>query len=148
MKFGRIENRIYEFAKEKNIAVGIGNAERFENIRDVLESRTVPFVNWNIEEMIDPLRSMPSARSIICVGVSYNKEFIGEIDDRIRGVMSLGAVGEDYHRTVREYLREMIEYAGIEGEIFVDTGALIEREVAVRCGRGDYGKNNPSLLWR
>ncbi|MBR1444157.1 MAG: tRNA epoxyqueuosine(34) reductase QueG [Firmicutes bacterium] len=142
MRNGITEDKLYEYAKEKNIAMGIGNAERFEDIRDIIEKRYVPFVKWETEERIDPRRSMDNARSIICIGVSYNKEFIGEKDDRIRGVMSLGAVGEDYHKTVGRYLKEMLEYAGIEGKIFVDTGALVDREVAIRCGIGNYGENN------
>lgn len=135
-----LEEKIYSF-EEKNTIVGIGSALPFYNIKHTLENIEVPFVEKDIEKRINPMLIRNDAKSIIALGISYNKVFKGTMDDKIRGKISIGAMGKDYHLIIKEKL-EYIKYKlNIEGDIFVDTGPLVDREVAKRCGLGIIGKS-------
>ncbi|HYE77763.1 MAG TPA: tRNA epoxyqueuosine(34) reductase QueG [bacterium] len=55
-------------------------------------------------------------------------------------------MGDDYHAVVRRHLRELWKsldeaFPGVQGRTFVDTGPVLEREVAARAGLGWIGKN-------
>jgi len=57
------------------------------------------------------------------------------------------ALGDDYHDVMTARLRELLAFLkaeageGTEGRVYVDTGPLLEREVARRAGLGWFGKN-------
>lgn len=62
------------------------------------------------------------------------------------GTVSSSTVGEDYHRLIKERLERLAGFIsqrvnGFRYEIMVDTGPLVDREVAYRGGLGWYGKN-------
>jgi epoxyqueuosine reductase len=71
----------------------------------------------------------------------------GVPDDPARGVIARYARGRDYHRVVGKGLRRVhraIEAEcgrPVEGRVFVDTGPLLERELARRAGLGWFGRN-------
>lgn len=135
-----IEEKIYSF-EEDNTIIGIGSCEPFENIRKILETTETPFVEQNIEKRINPKLTRPTAKSIIAMGLSYNKKFRGKLDKKIRGKISIGAMGIDYHILLKEKLENIKNMLSLEGDIFVDTGPLVDREVAIRCGLGLTGKS-------
>src|SRR6185295_10342877 len=71
----------------------------------------------------------------------------------LRGRVAAYALGEDYHRLLGRKLRAL--QAFIAGERpdsrtrrYVDTGAILEREWAVRGGLGWFGKNTMLLSTR
>lgn len=135
-----LEQKIYEF-EEENTVIGIGTAEPFYDIKHILEQTETPFVEQNIKKRIEPKFIMEDCKSIIAIGVSYNKRFLGKLDDEIRGKMSIGAIGTDYHIIVKQKLKHIKDSLNIDGHIFVDTGPLVDREVAKRCGIGEIGKS-------
>jgi len=57
------------------------------------------------------------------------------------------ARGDDYHDVMTPRLRDLLAYIkeiagdGVEGRVYVDTGPVLEREVARRAGLGWFGKN-------
>ncbi|HLJ54902.1 MAG TPA: tRNA epoxyqueuosine(34) reductase QueG [Chthonomonadaceae bacterium] len=57
------------------------------------------------------------------------------------------ARGDDYHDILTPRLRTLLEFLksqagdGAEGRVYVDTGPIMEREVARRAGLGWFGKN-------
>ena len=71
------------------------------------------------------------------------------------GPVARYARGDDYHDVVDAKLRELHRWIGAElgrevrGRAYVDTGPLLERDLARRAGLGWFGKNtnliNPSL---
>ncbi len=106
----------------------------------------------------DPRLVMPSARSVICVGLVYNaalpysteacSESTGtsETNGEPRGWISRYAWGRDYHEAMRERLetlRAAIEglAPGVETRVYVDTGPIVERAFARLSGIGWTGKN-------
>jgi epoxyqueuosine reductase len=119
----------------------------------------------------DPRRLLPSARSVVCVGLVYNAplpystEVVktplnpgpspqgrgwpdsgGPGEGSSRGWISRYAWGRDYHEAMRarlERLRKAIEELapGVETRVYVDTGPIVERAFARLSGIGWMGKN-------
>lgn len=108
------------------------------------------------ERRQDPSLVMPGARSVIVVGLLYNT---GEAEAADRsaapvpspthaaGRIARYAVGDDYHEVMWERLNALLawvrEQAGqeVRGRAYVDTGPLLERDLARRAGLGWFGKN-------
>jgi epoxyqueuosine reductase len=92
---------------------------------------------------------LPSARSVICVGMNYNSPYplSTECPDPSRGWIARYAWGEDYHEVLRERLEQFVEVLrgemgeSLETKIYVDTGPLLERAVAQSAGLGWIAKN-------
>jgi epoxyqueuosine reductase len=95
---------------------------------------------------VDPRRIMPETRSIVVVAMNY---YPGEFPaaEGCRGRVSRYAWGADYHDVILQRLHRLAEW--IDGEVkqrltyraYVDTGPLLERELAQRAGLGWIGKN-------
>src|SRR5690606_27134370 len=97
---------------------------------------------------LDVDRTLPGARSVVVVADAYYAEDRpGMLGDASRGVIARYARGADYHRVLRRKLSRLLEWvraeAGVpvEGRVYVDTGPLIERELARRAGLGWFGRN-------
>ncbi len=146
--------------EEEDTVIGIGSGEPFENIRGELLSKEVPFVDNSaeyLESRINPALTTPAVKSIIAIGVSYNKKLNSNLNNTnsSRVNLSIGSIGVDYHRIVYQKLeaikRNIQKYINKDFvcDIFVDTGCLVDREVGVRCGLGSIGKSgnliNPKL---
>lgn len=140
-----MENKIKNFIEDNNLIYGVCNAEKLSYLEDTLKEKEVPFVNNSIEERIDPKITLPSAKSIIVVGMGYNKSKDYISDDKLRGSISVGAVGTDYHIQLKLYLDGIVnilkKITTLEYKSFVDTGPLIERELAKKSGLGWEGKS-------
>lgn len=139
------EDKIFEFADNNNLIAGIGNADSFEYIRDVLEKGCVPFSENNIEKRINPKLTMKDAESFICIGLNYKKKILPINDNAVRGNISMGAVGRDYHLILNDYLKHIESILKTNNNVkcisFCDTGPFVDREIAKRCGLGWTGKN-------
>lgn len=144
-------NKLQEFSKKENIISGVGSAESFFELKEYLKDKTVPFVNYSIEERTEPNIAMASVKSIIAIGLSYNVVYVKIKDNLLRGNMSAGAVGTDYHILIKEKLERLKKEVlpDCQYKIYSDTGPLSDRDVAVRCGLGKRGKNgsviNPQI---
>lgn len=136
-------NNLLEFAKKENIIAGVGSAVPFYELKAILENTEVPFVSYSIKERTEPAITMSGAKSIVAIGLSYNVVYTKIKDNKLRGNMSAGAVGIDYHIIVKEKLQKLKNeiIPNSEVKIFVDTGPLSDRAVALRCGLGTRGKN-------
>lgn len=135
-----IEEKIYSF-EEQNTSIGIGTAEPFYDVLPILKKTETPFVEPDLQKRIDPSLTKKNVKSIIAICLSYNKKFVGKRDDRLRGNLSIGAIGKDYHLLLKEKLMNIKNELNLDGEIFADTGPLVDREVAKRCGLGQAGKS-------
>jgi epoxyqueuosine reductase len=92
---------------------------------------------------------MPDARSVIVVGLShYTVDLPREIKfDPARGLIARYAWGLDYHDVMTPRLRDLAQF--IRGEaaremqarVYVDTGPVLERDLAGQAGLGFTGKN-------
>ncbi|HEV2491703.1 MAG TPA: tRNA epoxyqueuosine(34) reductase QueG [Terriglobia bacterium] len=108
----------------------------------------------------DPRNILPSARSVVCVGLVYNADrphstAVSEESEArsqesksgiARAWVSRYAWGHDYHEVMREKLerlRSAIEdlAPSVETRVYVDTGPVVERAFARFSGIGWMGKN-------
>jgi epoxyqueuosine reductase len=98
---------------------------------------------------------LAGARTVITLAHPYAPPPAPALDWRaeLRGRVAAYALGDDYHRVVDAKLVELErflarEHPGAVTRRYVDTGAVLEREWAVRGGLGWFGKNTMLLSTR
>ncbi|HYM81723.1 MAG TPA: tRNA epoxyqueuosine(34) reductase QueG [Candidatus Limnocylindria bacterium] len=101
------------------------------------------------ERRANPARILPGIRAIVCVALCYPPERDAARDLRI-GRIARYAVGEDYHRVMKDKLlalqRRVAEWLpGSRPLWYADTGAILERGWAERAGLGWVGKHSGLL---
>ncbi len=90
---------------------------------------------------------LPSARSVLCLGVLYNAPlpYSTQYDLHERAWISRYAWGDDYHELLRARMRVLVErlraFAAFAYKLCVDTSPVLERALAQRAGLGWIGKN-------
>jgi epoxyqueuosine reductase len=92
---------------------------------------------------------LPGAQTIVCVGLNYygGKLPTAVAQDPSRGRISNYAWGPDYHDTMTPRLADLADWlrqkAGgpVASRVYVDTGAILERDHAETAGLGFTGKN-------
>ena len=92
---------------------------------------------------------MPSAKSLILVGLDYFARFADEetLNDPSRGRIAAYAWGLDYHQVLQLRLELFAEWLAeasgqrLAQKVYVDTGAILERSHAQQAGMGFIGKN-------
>ena len=99
-------------------------------------------------ERRDSRRPFPGTSSAIVVGLDYGGR-------EPAGPVARYARGDDYHELMVDRLRELQRWIGsdigreVHGRAYVDTGPILERDLARRAGLGWFGKNtmliNPRL---
>ncbi|MGW8267363.1 MAG: tRNA epoxyqueuosine(34) reductase QueG, partial [Longimicrobiales bacterium] len=101
----------------------------------------------------DLRRTMEEVRSVVVVAQGYGQEDPpGVPEDRSRGVVARYARGEDYHDVLKGRLLDLLGWVRnearetglaeeVRGFAYVDTGPILERELARRGGLGWFGKN-------
>lgn len=146
-----LKKYIIEKSKELNIdIIGFTDCSPFIDLKDYLMERRekeleTEFEEKNLRLRISPKEIFSECESIIAIGVSYNVDFDGMPDFKMRGKLSKSSWGIDYHMVLKRKIQLLIdEIKKIEDfkyMFFVDTGPLIDREIANRCSLGWYGKN-------
>jgi epoxyqueuosine reductase len=97
----------------------------------------------------DPRLVWPEVASILVVGLNYRtwEPSDEERQDPSRGQIARYALGDDYHEVLAEKLEAVLQWARehgdpeVQGRRYVDTGPLLERDLAARAGLGWFGKN-------
>lgn len=93
---------------------------------------------------------VPGVQTLICVGLDYHTLRLPHAirNDLTRGRISNYAWGADYHDIMTPRLKELAGWLQVEvkGEgsahrVYVDTGAILERDHAESAGLGFTGKN-------
>ncbi len=118
---------------------------------------TMDYLRRSGDARHDPRRLLPGARSVICTAVSYHRPSnpspapihgVGSPEPpRSAGRIAQYARGVDYHRVLRRMLealdarmRQSLR-GEFESRVYVDTGPLLERQLAAAAGLGWIGKN-------
>jgi epoxyqueuosine reductase len=103
---------------------------------DAVDARTDPRTRW------------PAMRSAIVVTMNYATVEGDDATDASCAIIARYARGRDYHRVMKKrllaLLREVEAVAGRElpaARAYVDTGPVLERELAQRAGLGWFGRN-------
>ncbi len=102
-------------------------------------------------EVRQDLRQLwPEARSVLSVAMRYDYPEILPMHiptHFLPGKIARYAHGGDYHKFIKKRLIRVLRGLQeidpeIEGRSYVDTGPILERDLAVRCGLGWKGKNS------
>ena len=108
---------------------------------------TMAWMHRTARDSVDLTRRFPWARSAVVVAQPY-LPYRG--DRRAQGGLirhvARYAVGSDYHATLQELLESLAaflrsEAPGARTRTYVDTGPVLERELAARAGLGWFGKS-------
>lgn len=124
------------------------------------------YLERNAQKRVDPQRVLPGARSIVAVAASYGENPPSPLPsppvqagggptakERTTGVIARYARHADYHDVLAERLKGLSgfinELGGPETRSlwYVDTGPVLERDLAQRAGLGFIGKHT-SLISR
>jgi epoxyqueuosine reductase len=101
----------------------------------------------------DPAALWPECRSVVMLAQSYapRHDPLDDLADGTRGAVSVYAQGRDYHDLVKRALKRLgrwlIEEAGGEIKVFVDTAPVMEKPLGQAAGLGWQGKHT-NLLGR
>ncbi len=101
----------------------------------------------NADRRGDPRAMWPQARSVVMLGVNYGPDGdpLAILDDRAGGDISVYARGDDYHDVIKPRLKRLgrwlIDKAGGDIKVFVDTAAVMEKPLAAAAGLGWQGKH-------
>jgi epoxyqueuosine reductase len=122
------------------------HGESFERWVEAGHAGTMAYLGRRLPERLDPGRVLPKARSVVCVALNY---YQGEPADDSWKPVARYAWGRDYHDVMTPRLdalaRFIGEAAGERGKTYVDTGPILERDLAARAGLGWVGKNTMLL---
>ena len=94
-----------------------------------------------------PSAMWPDVRSVIMLGVNYGPadDPLAVLRQRSRGAISVYARGDDYHDVIKPRLKSLgrwlIDKAGGDVKVFVDTAAVMEKPLAAAAGLGWQGKH-------
>src|SRR3989338_4925628 len=103
----------------------------------------------SVDTLVNPQKLFDSAKTIITLGVNYYPFDYPEevLNDPSRGIIARYAVYDDYHEILLPKLIQLKEFIEkelgrkIEYRAYVDTGPVLEREIAARAGTGFIGRN-------
>jgi len=107
-------------------------------------------MGWMAERIdwrADPAALWPEARSVIMLADSYAPETdpLAVLEQPDRGGISVYAQGRDYHDPLKKRLKRLgrwlIERAGGEIKVFVDTAPVMEKPLGQVAGLGWQGKH-------
>jgi epoxyqueuosine reductase len=147
-----------EFIRRRALEIGFDDC-RFTSaeppdsaaqFRRWLENRfhgEMAYLERNAAKRVDPQKVLPGTKSIILLAASYGK---GEAESRspmFSGVVARYARYRDYHDVLAAELKRLTdllaEAGGAETKSlwYVDTGPLLERDLAQRSGLGFIGKH-------
>ena len=108
---------------------------------------TMGYLERRLGERVDLARVLPGARSVVCVALNY---YQGEpAPDPSWAPVARYAWGRDYHDVMTSRLdalrAHLAEACGAVSRGYVDTGPVLERDLAARAGLGWIGKNTMLL---
>ena len=129
-------------------------SEQGEHLRRWLDRGDHAGMEWiarRVEIREDPRRLLEGARSALCVVFQYwPLDGEGEPEGDLWPRVARYAHGRDYHNGMGKRLKKLAarirrEIPGCGTRIYVDTGPILERELAARAGLGVQGKNTMLL---
>jgi epoxyqueuosine reductase len=142
-----LESRIKEAARALGFdpvgITGVGPASTHDEFRRWLDrgfAGEMTYLERGAEKRKDTSRPFPGARSAIVVALDYGGK-------QPPGPIARYARGDDYHdvmlarlETLHRTTEELVGH-GIDARAYVDTGPILERDLAQRAGLGWIGKN-------
>jgi epoxyqueuosine reductase len=101
----------------------------------------------NSDRRGNPRALWSDVRAIVMLGVNYGPpdDPLAILQERLRGAISVYAQGDDYHAVIKPRLKHLgrwlIDNAGGDIKVFIDTAAVMEKPLAEAAGLGWQGKH-------
>ena len=152
--------KLTRLLREKSLALGfdlfgvvpVSRSETIEIYRGWLNkgyAGTMEYLERHSELKEDPRNLLPETMSMLSLGCNYNTGNPSkEIQEPSKARISRYAWGDDYHKIIHSKLKSLEYYlcnelnAATQTRSFVDSGPVLEREVAQRAGLGWFGKHS------
>jgi epoxyqueuosine reductase len=112
------------------------------------------YLEHNAPRRVDPQKVLPGAQSIITLAVSYGSGKPGDVvphssscAPHLEGLIARYARFSDYHHVIGDRLKSLAAFVnelggeGTRSLWYIDTGPLLERDLAQRAGLGFIGKH-------
>jgi epoxyqueuosine reductase len=121
-----------------------------QRLREFLAAGAHGDMGWmaaNADRRGDPRALWSQVRSILVVGMNYGPDGdpLAILKEPTRGAISVYAQGDDYHDLIKSRLKEigrwLINRAGGDIKVFVDTAPVMEKPLAAAAGLGWQGKH-------
>ena len=128
-------------------AAAPASAADFQNWLAQKKHGEMAWLERNAEKRVDPQKVLAGAKSVIVLATSYHDGAEPGVTGSHTGVVARYARYDDYHDVVAEQLKQLTEFVGrLSGTEtrslwYVDTGPLLERDLAQRAGLGFAGKH-------
>src|SRR5690349_21650032 len=122
-------------------------APRLQEFLDAGAHGDMAWMAANADRRGDPQVLWSDVRSILMLGVNYGPDCdpLAVLQERSRGAISVYARGDDYHDLIKSRLKQigrwLIEHAGGDVKVFVDTAPVMEKPLAAAAGLGWQGKH-------
>ena len=132
-------------------SISIAKAERLDKEAKQLEAwlnkgyhGKMGYMENYFDKRVDPTLLVPGAKSVISLAYNYYTD--QQQKDPTAPKISKYAYGKDYHKVIKEKLKELIhalteKIGAINGRCFVDSAPVLERDWAKKSGLGWIGKN-------
>jgi epoxyqueuosine reductase len=122
------------------------HAEKLRRWLDAGQHGEMAWLARNAHKRVDPQQVLSNATSVITLAVSYHRDHASDTQPD-RGVMARYARFADYHDVLAERLKSLAAFVNQLGGSetrslwYIDTGPLLERDLAQRAGLGFIGKH-------
>jgi epoxyqueuosine reductase len=119
-------------------------------LKEFLDAGAQGDMDWlaeNADRRADPRALWPAVRSIIMLGVNYGPDDdpLAILKRRTHGAISVYARGDDYHDAIKARLKSLgrwlIDSAGGDIKVFIDTAPVMEKPLAAAAGLGWQGRH-------
>tara|TARA_B100001173_G_scaffold310663_1_gene325791 strand:+ start:10482 stop:11516 length:1035 start_codon:yes stop_codon:yes gene_type:complete len=123
------------------------SANQFLDWIDSEKHGSMAWIKRNAEKRVDPKLVLENASSIITLAASYEGKDTIDDDSPKLGLIARYARYRDYHDSIGEALIQLTEYLQTltsneaKSLWYVDTGPILERDIAQRAGLGFIGKH-------
>jgi epoxyqueuosine reductase len=122
-----------------------------DGLREYVDHGHHASMDWletSIERRTTPTAMWGDAKSAVMLAMSYapNLDVMARLDDKSTGVISVYALGRDYHDVIKGKLKTLAGWlaaqTGEDVKVFVDTAPLMEKPLAQKSGMGWQGKHS------
>jgi len=126
------------------------NGESFEAWLERGDHAAMSYMAGRLDVRLDPRRLFEGARSALCVALQYHAATTDDVAGDLWPGVARYAHGRDYHNVMIKRLRKLARrieeaFPGTRTKPYVDTGPVLERDLATGAGLGIAGKNTMLL---
>ncbi|HET9715953.1 MAG TPA: tRNA epoxyqueuosine(34) reductase QueG [Pseudolabrys sp.] len=121
--------------------------KRLQDFLDADRHGDMAWLASSPERRASPLVMWPQVRSIVMLGMNYgpDEDPLAALERRDCGAISVYGRGDDYHDLIKSRLKDLAQWlvqnAGGDVKVFVDTAAVMEKPLANHAGLGWQGKH-------